>query len=373
MLPAVSEPSPEPLNPVSNDDSHYDDNEIQYSQQILNEIKTEVNIAGENVEHEEDFTIYISDESNDGENSWIEKLSQNQDFVIKKVEKSIENKKRKACKQIEPIPVVPTKKARRNFVSITKNKRPSTTNESNANGKITKLRALNKEPNVSHKGSSPPGNEPSCLSSKQPSPSNHKSSSKSPKSPRIESGANLTDKNETPENLIDRFDPFAPKFKKPEKPASFEAALQIASSPIGQRKKRIAHTPKRRGTNDWPSILRLKNGSWPSDGKRNKHNLCVHFENKSPDIHEYQPNEDEAEEILVNFPVKPTATKSTNSNYLSECFENDPLHEIITDVTEWKPEWLAQKSSTPPINGVNLIVYPLINKYPSFGHYKRSV
>lgn len=311
-----------------------DDNELIYSQQVVMEIKQEVIGSDDMVPHDDDFTIYIDDDSNDNEsNNWAEKLSQNQDLVVKKVTESVQNQKRKLTKQIDAIPIAP-KKARRTSVAEKKStKKPIAIDKNDI--AMTK-NSLDQKPNTSK--------------------------------------ASVTQNDSN--RFVDPIDPFAKKTKNVNKPISFEEALIQPTIPIIPKKKRIAHVPKSnnlRGKKIEP-ILRLKNGSWPSDSKRNKSNLKVRFkERQLLTIHEYEPNDDEICEILIASPIKPLRSLATDTDDKLNSFENNPLHEIITDITEWRPEWLKQKNVTPPINGVNLIHYPLIDKYPSFEHYKKYV
>lgn len=297
------------------------------------EIKQEVLCPDEVVAHEDDFSIYISDESCDGEsNNWAKRLSQDQDFVVKKVTESVQSRKRKVTKHIEPIPIVPPKKMRRGSIS------GSATQKSTM---VNKPTAINMKPKDSDKANAVDVT-PNAF--------------KTPNSDK------------TNEPFVDRFDPFALIPKKVEQPKSFEEAL-IQSPSVTPKRKRVAHVPKCPNKAASP-IRRLQDGSWPSDGKRNKVNLKVRFASEKPMIREYEPDDDEVGEILIASPAKPSPSKLLEIERLTS-FENDPLHEIITDITEWKPEWIMQRNVTPPINGVNHVVCPLLAKYPSFEHYQK--
>lgn len=323
--------------PVSSADDHaisvenqelefHDDNE-NYSQRMLMEIKEEVNCPDEDGDHEADFSIviYSSDESED--ESWKHKLSQNQDFVIKKVTESIQSKKRKETKQIEAIPLHPVKKARRNSVAAT---------ISHVNERATNKQTIN-------------GQRASMISGE---PSTSKSSNEN--------------QNQTkhPNRFIDPLDPFAAKGKKVDKQnTTFEAALKGTN--IIPKKKRIAHTPKSATQSKVTPILRLRNGAWPSERDRNKNRLKVSFAD-SPIEHTYVQVEYPKDEILIPSPAKAPAQLNQ-----SDSFENDPLHNIITDITEWKTSWIANRNETPPLNGVNLIICPITDGYSSFESYKQ--
>lgn len=315
--------------PRSPDDANDDDNELNYSQKMVMEIKKEVICSDEMVAHDDDFSIYIDDDSCDGKsNKWEERLSQNQDFVqkVNKVTELVQNQKRKATKQIDAISLAP-KKTRKNSISEKKSKIIAKSATSDANESDVK-NAL-------------------------------------PSTSKALNGA----LNKNSEQFVDRFDPFARKSKKVDKPTTFEDAL-LKPTTLIPKKKRIAHVPKCTD-NKLPPILRLKNGSWPSEGKRYKIDLKVRFE-QTTSVREYEPDDDEIEEILIASPMKPLySARSHETDDRLNSFENNPLHEIITDITEWKPEWLSQTNSSPPINGVNLVICPLIDKYPSFEHYKK--
>ncbi|XP_055322824.1 uncharacterized protein LOC129578378 isoform X2 [Sitodiplosis mosellana] len=326
------------LKDVSNHDDH-DDNELMYSQQILMDIKQEVNFPDENQfgNHEDDFSILIaSDDSEDDESSWSQKLSQNQDLAIKKVTESVQNNKRKVTKQIEAIPLVPAKKARRNSVS-----------------------AVALEPSKKVRR-----NSVSTSTYAQPAVSDSTMkvivASKS-----VASTSKALGENENQGPFVDRLDPFAVKQKPVVKQKTFEDALkQVSFKP---KKVRTAHVPKFYHIGDTKSILRSPNGGWPIDGTKPKKR--VRFSADEPTVREYTPDRDDIGDIIQS-PVKPLGQHDTDS---LNSFENDPLHNIITDITEWKPEWLTQRDVTPPINGVNLVINPLTYKYASFDVYKDNV
>lgn len=290
------------------------------------EIKKEV-ICADEIEHEDDFSIYIDDDDScDGEsNKWEERLSQNQDFVqkVNKITESVQCQKRKATKPIDAISIAP-KKGRRNSIS-----------------------------------------EKKSTIIKKCSTSDVKSNESTPSTSNALNG----ETKKIPEPFVDRFDPFARKPKTVIKPTTFEDALLKPTTTLIPKKIRIAHVPKFTDKR-LPPILKLKNGSWPSEGKRKKIDLKVSF-NQTPSIREYEPDDDEIGEILIASPMKPLSSAHRSHDDSLNSVENYPLHEIITDITEWKPEWLGQRNGSPPINGVNLVICPLIDKYPSFGHYKK--
>lgn len=320
------------------------------------EIKKEVSYSEEIITLDDDFTICISDdESGDNEsNQWAGKLSQDQDFVVKKVTESTESKKRKAAKQIEAMPLIPSKRGRRNSVSSnvasTSSKTSTTTTTSTAQPLSTKQTSKEKNEPI-HTNHSTASNGAPVLSTAH----------------SLNTSVAPTVKN-TQKTFVDRFDPYAKKIKeKTEKPKLFEDAIAFN---IVEPKKRIAIRPKPR----LMSILRKENGSWPSElsthGKKAKSIRRVHFsEAHFIEVREYEPNDNENNEIIIAAPIKPTKERAAHT-VQSNSFENDPLHEIITDITEWKTEWLLQRNVTPPINGVNLIICPLLNAYASFENYK---
>lgn len=326
------------------------------------EIKKEVSYS-EEVTLDDDFTIYISDDSCDGHsNSWAGKLSQDQDFVVKKVIESEKNKKRKGVKQIEAMPLVPSKRVRRNSVS--------------SNVATGSSRQTNTTTNTEMSSKQPPmvKNDQTCTNDS--TTSNCKSSI--PTVHSLNTSVKPTVKN-TQTKFVDRLDPFVKTLQKTETPKRFEDAL--AFNVTGPKKLRIARQPKPVTTilttattsRKSISILRKQNGTWPSElsshANETKPVRRVHFPDVLYTVLEYEPNDDENCEIIISLPKKSMNARAAHVEE-SNSFENDPLHEIITDITEWKPEWLVQKSVTPPITDVNLIICPLLNTYASFENYK---
>lgn len=49
---------------------------------------------------------------------------------------------------------------------------------------------------------------------------------------------------------------------------------------------------------------------------------------------------------------------------------NDPIHNIINDITEWNPSWFFEKDSQPPVNGDNVTI-PLANDYENSVVYRK--
>lgn len=320
------------INPMPNDQD--DENELIYSQQMMMEIKQEVNCPDEIVAHEDDFSIVIdSDDDFDGSNhdSWSNRLSQNQDFreTKSKVMQSIQSQKRKITKQIDAIPLVPTKRARRMSISAA----PSL--NTNVPTKSTNGQKENE-------------------STAQPSTSKQSDGTVKEPEPRF----------------IDHFDPFAKKDKTNAQTRSFEDILKNIDTGVKKRKERIAHKPNKPANMNTLPILRLQNGSWPSEGKRIKQNLKVSFA-AEPSVRVFQPTEDEAVNVIITSPAKVANPTSDPSKVYS--FENDPLHNIITDITEWKTEWIAQRHQTPPLNGVDLVICPFVDQYTAFESYKQYV
>lgn len=308
--------------PVNNDAE--DEIDMVFSQQVL-DIKQEVNCPDEIVSHAADFSIIIDSDLSDNEsNSWMYKLSQNQDLV-KKVSESIKTNALKRTKQIEAIPMLPAKKARRNSIAIKSQSKhevaPSTLGLSTTPDDL-------KSPQSSH-------------------------SSKSPKSP------NNQDQNKVPAHFVDRLDPFAANQKKNDNPANYGDALKQAGST--PKKKRIAHVPKK--PQQIVSILRSDN-CHSEERRRKRVGLRVRFSPLKPTVHEYEPD--------CNVSIAPAPKPSpTLVPERPISFNFDPLHIILTDITEWKTEWIANKSTTPPINGVDNVIFPLIDKYQSFEEYHK--
>lgn len=347
---------PAATSPTRFEEDQDDDNELVYSQQVLMEIKKELSYSEEVITLDDDFTICISDDSGDDEPSKWAGLSQDQDFVVKKVIESVQSKKRKAAKQIEAMPLAPAKRGRRNSVS---SNIASTSGKSKA-GATTKTKIET-------------SSKPSSSVQIEPDHANHSSASNDvpmlspPHS--LNASAPPTVKN-TPKQFVDRLDPYAKTPQKTEKPKTFADAISI---PLVEPKKRIANRPKSATTTKLLSILRKENRAWPSElsphGKQKKKKRRVHFsEEHFVEVREYEPNDDEDGEIIISAPTKPMNERTAHAAQ-SNSFENDPLHEIITDITEWRTEWLLQRNVQPPINGVNFIVCPLMSAYASFQNY----
>lgn len=339
-------------SPPQIDENQDDDNEMVYSQQVLMEIKKEVSYSEEVITLDDDFTICISDDDSNHDDSfnWAGKLSQDQDLVVKKITESVQSKKRKAAKQIEAMPLAPPKKGRRNSVS---------SNVASTSNKTKKVEVSSKQPSTAKIDSSHTNH---AATSNNASISSATHSSNVSATPAVKN---------TPKHYVDHLDPYAKTPQKTEKPKTFEDALLL---PVVEPKKRIANRPKSNATK-LVSILRKENRAWPSEmssnGKQKKPMRRVHFsEENFVEIREYEPDDDENGEILISAPTKPMNERTAQA-IQSNSFENDPLHEIITDITEWKTEWLLQRNNTPPINGVNFIVYPLMNSYRSFENYKQ--
>lgn len=331
------------VNPISSNSIGYEvpkspiayqeeDNELVYSQQVVMEIKQEVNCSEENFGYAEDFAILIeSDESLDGESlgSWANKLSQNQDLVVKKITESIQNQKRKSTVAIEAMPLAPPKRARKNATLVdvpTKS--------------ILKMTSSAGEPDPK------PCDEPT-----------------KPNTMNIDNGIKIDHRN------IDPRDPFVVKPKNSDKQTTFENALSGANRL--PKKKRVAHVPRYHPhqsdvNKSTCSILKQANGDWPSKGKKCKIGLRVKFTRNAPQIREYTPDRDE-------IGIMPSCANADASiqQMIQSSFENNPLHTIISDITEWKTEWILQKDTTPPINGVDLNILPMSDKYASFDAYRK--
>ncbi|XP_031633386.1 uncharacterized ATP-dependent helicase C29A10.10c-like isoform X2 [Contarinia nasturtii] len=311
-----------------NDDN--DDNDIIYSQQVMLEIKKEVNNTDE---IDDDYSILIdSDDSDDGNESWSHRLSQNQDFVIKKVTEQQQNNKRKSVKEIEPIPLLAAKRCRKNSLPAT------------AKQILCPVETMPRARNDLYD---------------QPSTSDGRTRRND------DDNAKSIKENEKPKPFVDKFDPFVAKQKVDEAKKNFDEALkQVATS---STKKRIAHKPKIHPKNG--QLVSILKKTVREEGKSGRRGRRVQFANGSPTIREYTPDRDDIGEIIAS-PVKSMQAHGMDS--LSS-FQNDPLHNIITDVTEWRTDWISQRNTTPPINGVNFVVAPLSLSYPNFESYKNTL
>lgn len=365
MPPASSAANDISMNPTEIDENQ-EDNELIYSQQLLMEIKKEVSYSEEVITHDDDFTICISDESCDGDKLsqlWADKLSQDQDFVTKKIMESAQNKKRKLTKPIEAMPLIPPKRARRNSTS---------SNTASTSKKVNKTPTVEAAvatatPSIETASKKPTLVKNELISKNKSSASNGESIISTAQSSNASIGPAIRN---AQNKYVDRLDPYVKTVKKTEKPKTFEDAL--AKNSVEPKKVRIPQRSKPATVHgQLMSILRQTNGTWPSELEPNvkarKPRRRVHFSEEPHSIREYEPKDDEDGEIIIA--TKPTHARVAQVDQ-SNSFENDPLHEIITDITEWKPEWLTERNKTPPINGVNLIVYPLTDVYVSFENYK---
>lgn len=321
--------------PILNISDGEEENEFHFSQQCVMQIKQEVNDSDKapnlnddfQIQHDDDDDYIIHDESF---SNWCGRLSQDQDYAIKKVQQSTEKHKRKAAKLIE---AVPEKKRKHSHV---KDKIPKTL-------KTSKIKQSDKN-----------------------------AADRIANDNQIEvimtiSTSDLS-KNEPTVDSVDRLTVNGANSSAP--------CGEILNTIAQQKKKiRIAHKPKSpahqgpstskaTGNNSKSELRKKKKSVRFADDYGHSLSICKYFEAK-----EYEDNE-----ILIA-PTVGLPIQSNQPNQPSETensFENDPLHDIVTDITEWRTDWIAQKLSSPPMNDVRSIV-PVMDVYIDYQNYKESV
>lgn len=308
--------------PILNISDGEDENEFHFSQQCMMQIKQEVNDSDKAPNLNDDFQIqHAADDDDDyiihdeSFSNWCGRLSQDQDYAIKKVQQSSENNKRKAAKLIEAVP----EKKRKH--SHGKDKIPKT--------KQSHTNAANKIAN----------NE------------------------QVEIIMTVN----TCEDSVDRLTVKEANFLVP--------FAEIPNTIAQQRKKiRIAHRPKT-SAYSIPSTSNSATDGESSMTKQQKKKKSVRFADddggRLSTYHYFQAKKYEDNEILIAPAVRPPiqSNKPNETNETENSFENDPLHEIITDITEWRTDWIAKQLNSPPLNDVRSIV-PVMDVYIDFQNYK---
>lgn len=310
-----------------------DENEFHFSQQCVMQIKQEVHDSDKAPNLNDDFQIqHEADDDDDyiihdeSFSNWCARLSQDQDYAIKKVQQSIENKKRKAAKLIE---AVPEKKRK------------------HSQGKITKIQKNNQ------------------------SPTNAANEIANDKPVEVIMTISTSDLSKT-EPKVNSVDRITVKEKN-----SLVPCGEIPNTIAQQKKKiRVAHKPKTHehqipstsnsaiGESSMTKPRKKKKRVRFADDYGHSLSICKYFEAK-----EYEDNE-----ILIA-PTARLPIQSNESNQPIEtenCFENDQLHEILTDITEWHTDWITKKLSSPPMNDFRSIV-PIMDVYIDFQNYKEYV
>lgn len=345
----ISGPKKARINSISEDIDNVLDNEEDYSQKRFMQIKQE---ASDHYSQENDFEIdemIVNDENDSSDNNddsykkWQGKLSQDQDIVIKKVIASTENKKPKAAKLIDSMPV--SMKRRKSI-------------EKNVSSSKQRKISIDKRPK----------NDENHIDSTQ-MPCTSKSlfqTNKTDKTIPIEiddiDSVEKSDAKNKQNIFVDPLDPFAPKIKKVEKPISFESALSISDARL-KKPRRIAHQPK----SAFPrSILRSTCENRMNVIKRKS----VDFKYELEKIQYFEKGDHEDDEILVapkidHFQVSPLRIVQKTST-----FEIDALINVINEITEWKPHWLQQKNNFPIVGSD---CTPLLDEYSSFEIYEKYV
>lgn len=76
---------------------------------------------------------------------------------------------------------------------------------------------------------------------------------------------------------------------------------------------------------------------------------------------------EEDDQVLVVVSTKPVPkTQRRSSN-----FQADPLHNIISEVTLWNPDWLSKGEKNPPLIDENAVLTPLLSQYSSYQVFQK--
>lgn len=323
---------PQNDEPNENDVNQHDDPEMMYSQQLMLDVKQEAQ------DSLIDLSLYDESDNEDecevSQMGWENKLSQDQDKLISKIKESTEAKAPRETKMIESLPAAPQK--RRKSVSKDDSKSKSTDNN-----KVDKLSKKRSKKTAEPEPVAEPELEP--ITQPEPQPSTSKENRQA----------------EQPQRNADKIDPIASKKREPLQ--TFEDALDIEYAPVPKKRRisRVISKPK--------SILRRKNSSKSRKLKK------VQFKVKLEDIREFEADSDEESEILIDSDVSKRSSAAISIAQYQSPFQRDPLHKIISDLTEWDPKWLVENDQrlSPSVNGVDHQILPLFEQYLDFSQYRR--
>lgn len=190
------------------------------------------------------------------------------------------------------------------------------------------------------------------------------------------------------EIYVDHIDPFAVGLRKSVHEREHRKTLDQVLAAIDEQcisvpKKRTARVmsrhasatnaaqPKKKVAKDALPVSILKKAL--NGNRTNK--MKVHFRDEDMDeksgqykelvdLFEFEAEENEDDVILVSVPGAARSVPRSD-------FQSDPLHKIISEVTTWNVEWLLKKNKMPPITGVDYVITPLLNKYPSFEVFQK--
>lgn len=127
---------------------------------------------------------------------------------------------------------------------------------------------------------------------------------------------------------------------------SFAPKVKIASPP------RIASDQNANKLHQTKSILRTARTCKPKRG--------ITFQDPIEHCREFETGPGEDDEVLIPVETRP----------LSQ-FQRNPLHAVISAITNWNVDWLESKRNSPPVNGDDYIVSPMLTEYVTFETYQR--
>lgn len=164
---------------------------------------------------------------------------------------------------------------------------------------------------------------------------------------------------------IDPKDPYK-KLCKPEKMTLEEAltACDAVNNNVRIRRRRfsqhnLAFVKQKEEKNSVKSILKPLNRPQQKTSRRLlwRDNLC--------DIKEFEQGDYESDEIIIQ------NGKSLSEEFAAlSAFHRNPIHKVISQITQWHVDWLSQKGKRAPVNGGPTIPQ-LVTKYPNFHEYQR--
>lgn len=352
-----------------------EDNEIQYSQQCLREIKQEVGDNYSFEAHEKDFIV--CEDSNDEVNpqdrsaekeddmslsQWSSKLSQDQDLVLKQLIDTIDCPKRKATKEISALPEK-LKRRRSSMAKVDVANVPNVVNVPKPTvverPSYVSIDMTDDAQQVSKPAESQPPKSDKCdkVNSKAKHDSSRSNSDKGTSKRVMEILVTATTSTSAQSNIKEN--------------TSLEAALNGVDT-IRRPSRRIAHIPKEHSSNLLKSILRPAkipgNGIFTHNRANRK---CVTFRAKPHicEIFYFDKKANEDDEIIVSPHAKHVdCTQKVATQRQDILIEIDSLERLINEITEWDPAWLSVKEP-PPINGLHFVADPLMDEYPNIELY----
>lgn len=115
----------------------------------------------------------------------------------------------------------------------------------------------------------------------------------------------------------------------------------------------------------------------------NRSNVKKHVTFKAhPEVRTYQIDDGNilsGKTIFKDAPTPNSHPNSGNNTNKPKTVKKDPnkhkVQDILTQVTEWPPEWFEEKftqaNESPPVNGINHLLLPMIHEFKSFKDYEK--